>query len=110
MSSQNEHPSKADPELVRQLAEATEDSLVDAVFVLDSSNGVPPGGEVEAQVQRLVERVESETDSSISELNVFPNLASFVVRASPQLVERLLEQPEIETGVANQQPGSAALI
>jgi hypothetical protein len=109
MSSSSGHQAKADPELVRQLAEAPDDDTVEVVFVLDSTDGVLLGDAVEEQVRNLVQRVESEMGSSVAELNIFPNLASFVVRASPQIVEHILEQPEVATAVANQQPGSAAL-
>jgi hypothetical protein len=100
-----DYHAKADPELVRQLRDASSDSLVDAVFVLETVSA-PEAGVVEEKVQRLVDRAESETGAKVSELNIFPNLASFVVRATRSLVEELIEQPEIQSAVANRRPDS----
>jgi hypothetical protein len=109
MAISDDHQAKADPELVRQLDDAASDALVDAVFVLDATDAVLPAGAVEEAVRRLVERAESETGRKVLELSVFPNLASFVVRAAPQLVEELIAQHEVGSAVANRQPGSASL-
>jgi hypothetical protein len=108
MATADHHQAKADPELVRQLEDASPDALVDAVFVLEPTDGVLASGAVEDAVRRLVERAESETGGKVSELNVFPNLASFVVRATPSLVEELMDQPEVRSAVANRQPDSSA--
>lgn len=108
MADSSEHQAKVDPELERQLEESPADALVDVVFFLQPASGIPPASEVEEQVARLVERVESKSGVRTSELNVFPNLASFVVRATPELIEGLLQQPEVAAAVANRSEGSTS--
>ena len=98
---------KTDPELLRQLdASAASQEPVQAVFYLQppaqsSEKALPP---VEELARALLERVERSVGVRAREFNVFRNLSSFVVSASPALVRELLKQPEIASAMANRQP------
>jgi len=101
MAVPEDHPANVDPELLRQLDAAAPDDLIDAVLVLELSAEPAPPDQIEETVRGIVARVESEAGSAISEFNVFPNLSSFVVRATPQIVEDLISQPEVGSALAN---------
>lgn len=80
-----------------------------AVFFLDTpapQGAVPDPGETEARVKRLVRRAESAVGESVREINVFRNLGSFVVEASPRLVRALADQDEVRSATPNR-PGKA---
>jgi hypothetical protein len=104
---EEKNQARADPELLRQLDEgsAAAEPVV-AVFALRHPKGaVLSPDEVDSLTSKLVQRVEREGDSEVKDVNVFENVGMFVVAAEPSLIRLLLEQPEIESGVANQQPG-----
>lgn len=104
---------KTDTELVKQLkTAATEEKLVEAVVRLkpeDPSQIVPHAERMEELTNRLLERVQKESGEAPSRYNVFRNLGSFVVSAHPSFIEHLIEQPEVRSIMANQQPGSALI-
>jgi hypothetical protein len=103
---------RADPELLRQLddAEATKEP-VEAVFILRRPSGsVLAPDEVEQVTTQVLRRVQREAGSQVKDVNVFKNMGSFVVAGEPSLLRRLLDQPEIEAGIANRQPGSVDLL
>ncbi len=103
---------KADPELLRQLdaAEARAER-VEAVFILRRPAGstLEPD-QVERLAGQLVERVQVHAGVRVEDVNVFKNMGAFVVAGNPTLVRLLLDQPEIETGIANRQSGSVDLL
>jgi hypothetical protein len=104
---------KTDPELLRQLEQtASGGHEVQAVFVLrtpDSSQKVLTPDQTQAMVENLLRRLQQETGESPRDYNVFKNLGSFVVAASPTFIRRLLEQDEIASAMANRQPGGALI-
>jgi hypothetical protein len=100
---------KVDPELLRQLDAAdAAGTPVEAVFVLDPGTGAPTSPErVEELTRGLVERAQEESGTEIEDINVFRHLASFVARAEPRLIRRLVEAPEIASATANNQPDTS---
>jgi hypothetical protein len=104
---------KTDQELQQQLEQTASGSHeVQAVFVLR-----PPGSSQKfltpdqtlTMVENLLHRLQQETGESPRDYNVFKNLRSFVVAASPAFINKLLEQDEIASVMANRQPGSALI-
>jgi hypothetical protein len=104
---------KTDQELQQQLEQtASGRQEVQAVFVLR-----PPGSSQKfltpdqtlTMVENLLHRLQQETGESPRDYNVFKNLGSFVVAASPAFINKLLEQDEIASAMANRQPGSALI-
>ncbi|MEQ1633988.1 MAG: hypothetical protein ABL997_16535 [Planctomycetota bacterium] len=99
---------RKDPELTRQLEAATlARRSMQAVFFLRSMptrarTAVPVPEETRETVRALIERVERETGEHVEDFNVFPSLASFVLKASPRVVEFVFEQEEIASATANQ--------
>ncbi len=104
--------SKADDELRRQLHDAEEgDRPVEAVFILHrTGEAVLPPDHVQELADRLIERAQADTGSKVDDRNVFRHMGSFVVAARPAVIRRLLEQPEVESAIANRQPGEADLL
>jgi hypothetical protein len=51
--------------------------------------------------EELVRRVERLSRARCEDFNVLPMLQSIVVKASPEFLLALLEQPEVEAAVAN---------
>ena len=97
---------RTDPELARQLKAAAPDRTpVEAVVVLrpGSESALGPE-EVETQAREVLGRVEHQVEGGRGDANVFKNLSSFVVSAEPLFIEALVEQPEVESAVANSRP------
>lgn len=113
MAEKKDQPNtRADPELLRQLdkAEASTDP-VEAVFILRRPSGsVLAPDEVEHLTDQVLTRVQREAGSQVKDVNVFKNMGSFAVAGEPSLLRRLLDQPEIEAGIANRQSGSVDLL
>jgi len=103
---------RADPELLRQLDKAGASAEpVEAVFILRRPSGsVLAPDEVEQLTDQVLTRVQRESGSQVKNVNVFKHMGSFVVAGEPSLLRRLLDQPEIEAGIANRQPGSVDLL
>jgi hypothetical protein len=113
MAEKEDQPrARADPELLRQLAEAAASGEpVEAVFILRRRSGsVLAPDEVEHVTNQVLRRAQCEAGSHMKDVNVFKNMGSFVVAGEPSLLRLLLEQPEIEAGIANRQPGSVDLL
>jgi hypothetical protein len=98
---------RANAELLRQLAAAEKDgSPVQAVFLLEGPSGeksfLDPE-QTQETVTRLIAAAEKKAGEPVRALNVFRNLSSFVVEASPRLVRELLAQKGIRSATANRQ-------
>jgi hypothetical protein len=93
-----------DPELLRQLEEASEGKSLGAVFSLYPAPGEPfPSPEATREtVERLLDH-ERREDGGLQRYTVFPNLGSFAVQATRPFLRRLLEHKEIATATANEQ-------
>ncbi len=113
MAEKEDQPrARADPELLRQLDKAAASKEpVEAVFILRRPGGsVLVPDEVEHVTDQVLKRVQREARSQAKDVNVFKNMGSFVVAGEPSLIRMLLDQPEIEAGIANRQPGSVDLL
>jgi hypothetical protein len=96
---------RTDPVLSAQLAEAAAgDRPVQAVIGLRRDSGGAASADVGAVTEALLDRVTRATGSEALDYNVFGNLGSFVVVAPPTFIRGLLEQPEVESAIANRQP------
>src|SRR5687767_7228537 len=92
-----------DPQLEDQLARATgggDDESVAATFMLRSpDNSALSPTETKNVVDEVLERTERRTHAKPNDVNVFPDLQSFVVDASPAFVREVLRQPEIDSAM-----------
>lgn len=97
---------RTDPTLSAQLDGSTAgDEPIQAVIALRANDGPPASGDdVACLTEDLLDRVGRETGSQARDYNVFRNLGSFVVVASSTFIRTLLEQPEVESAMANRQP------
>ena len=97
-----------DPELMRQLTHARPGELVEGVFMLRnlSSQPCPDASETRDQVQRLLSSARRRCGARDDRLTIFENLQSFALRAPRELVQAVLESPDIASAMANQQPES----
>lgn len=98
---------RKDPELVRQLEDATRsDRAIQVVFFLKDAapparSEAPVPEDTTSTVRRVLERVEQETGERVADYHVFPNLGSFVVQASARIVEAVFAQREIASASPN---------
>lgn len=101
-----------DPELTRQLDAATrEQRSLQVVFFLKSAaqatrSRAPAPQETKDTVRDVIARVEAETGERVEDFNVFPSLGSFVIQASPRVVEAVLAQAEVASAKANRRSES----
>ena len=111
----NDSDSKTDidPELEKQLnSAAASNEPVEAVFRLkpdDPSQIVPSPERTKQIVESILKRVKSRIGKSAARHNIFTNLGSFAVAASPDFVRNIISQPEVVAAVANRQPYDASM-
>lgn len=96
---------RAHEELLRQIETAeAENQGVEAVFSIrspDPEREYATPEQTESVVKSLLARLKVETGESPEDYNIFTNLGSFAVAASPQFVRRILDQSEVSAGLAN---------
>lgn len=95
---------RVDPELQKQLEAASAATAnVEAVFYLrpPSPKALMAPDVTEAVVSTVLDRVSTAVGEPPKDFNVFRNLGSFVVVATPRFVSELLKQPEIGSALAN---------
>ena len=94
-----------DPVLKRLLAAATRNEPVGATITLRSGDGNRPLSvkETRETVDSLIDRVRRRTGYAPLELSVFENIQSFTLRAPASFVAGLLDEPEIDSALANEQ-------
>jgi hypothetical protein len=92
------HTADVDPELERQLAQAAADEPIEALFLLGQQDEAPP---TRASVTALLKRGCRGEDSSGVESTYLPRMGTLIVRACPQIIRRLIAQPEVEIACAN---------
>jgi hypothetical protein len=105
---------QVDPALTRQLeqrAGSSGEDTLGAVLSLRApkSRKFLSARETESIVRQVLQRVKTEVGSGPQDLNVFANLGSFVVTATPQFIRTLIDQQEIATATANEQPQDLAI-
>jgi hypothetical protein len=100
-----------DPELIRQLSTSAADDPVEAVVRLRTDPGVttPPPDETERLARQVVARTQKLSGEQENALNVFKYLGSFAISAKPAFIKTLLDQPEVASALANNQPGSGLI-
>ena len=100
-----------DPELVRQLSTSAGDDQVEAVVRLRTDPGVaaPPPEETERLARQVVARTQKLSGEQENAFNVFKYLGSFAISAKPAFIKTLLDQPEVASALANNQPGSGMI-
>lgn len=99
--------STIDPQLIRQVAQAVDSQRsVAATFTLrsPSAKATLSPQQTSAMVRKVLNRIARQTDCKPKDVSVFPNIQSFSIDAAPSFVARLLQQPEIDSAVANEQP------
>lgn len=98
---------RIDPALLAQLdppSSAKSASLVEAVVQLRPEKAgevLPPAERTEQVVRSLVSRVSRKVGLKPADLNVFPNLACFVIAAPGDFLRELLDQPEVQGAMPN---------
>lgn len=91
-----------DPVLDDELeAAARTGSPVQAVIFLDATPQAPTPEETESAVGKLLAEVERTTAEKPIAVNVFRNLHSFAIEASPQFVRAIVGQPGVRSVRAN---------
>ena len=95
-----------DKELQRQLAAASPTASVGAVFTLRSPDAdrFLSSEETQSLAKRVIAVAAKSSGEKPHAVQVFGNLQSFAVQGSSALVHAIIQQPEIETATANQQP------
>ncbi len=97
---------KTDPELLRQIdAVETDDDSIQAVFslALPMKKLLDPK-QVEETTNQVLERAEKEVGSKPKNVNIFKNLGSFTVSADASFIRQIIDDPDIDSAVANKQP------
>lgn len=100
-----------DPELIRQLSTSASDDSVEAVVRLRTEPGVtmPSPDETERLARQVVARTQELSGDQENALNVFKYLGSFAISAKPAFIKTLLDQPEVASALANNQPTSGMI-
>jgi non-canonical (house-cleaning) NTP pyrophosphatase len=95
---------KKDPELVRQLDRARNSGEpVRAVVSVRRTRGeAPQPAQIEELVRDAFERTSEATGQQPDDYHVFGRMASAYVTAPADFITALVDQPEIESAVANQ--------
>jgi hypothetical protein len=112
MAQHRAHLEKLDPTFARQLDAAEDDVPVEAVVRLqptDPAAMTTQPEETDRLTRELVERVQQKSGQREHGLNIFPNLGSFAISASPQFFKTLIAQPEVAAVVANRQPEAGSI-
>ena len=99
--------SKIEPTLASALDEAGTNDLIQAVVELraEVAGRMRDPAASEDMATALIHRVAEETGESPSRYNVFRNLSSLAIEATPKFIRRLVEDDEVISAVANQQSG-----
>lgn len=102
---------KADPVLQELLENVplSDETIEVAVSLRQPSKALYLTPEETASVtENLIRKVCQEVGDEPTQLNVFKNIASFVVAAKPSFIRALLTHDEVERAMANWQPKLAA--
>jgi hypothetical protein len=110
MATSRRADARVDPMLRRELEEAVETHRpVQAVFFLRTGAEPPTAEQTRELVGRLLKAAERETAARPAAVNVFGNLASFVVEGPPALIESLLGHDEIRSARSNRAESPAMI-
>ena len=100
------HP-KIDPQLLAQLADASEHDIVEAIFRLAPSEETRDPGRLSEMVDRILKTAATETGTQPLRRVVFRFLGAFSVAAPKRLLKRLLRDKALLSAAANRQPDGA---
>jgi len=104
MARARDSTAKVDPELRRLLSDAKASTEpIEAVFTLRDAAKRDPA-DLEKTARALIERVAAATGAPPKDFNIFRNLGSLVVCADRAFVQRMIEEKEIASAIANRQP------
>lgn len=94
-----------DDELKRQLEAATPASTVGAVFTLRSPDvkHFLSSEETQSLAKKVIAQAAKSAGAEPHAVQVFGNLQSFALKGSRALMYALIEHPQIETAMANEQ-------
>jgi hypothetical protein len=94
-----------DPELTRQLAAASAEAPVQAVFTLRTPTGerYRSADSTREAVGKIVDEASAAAKAQPHRVNIFPNAQSFAISGPPALVRSLLEHGDIAAAMANVQ-------
>ena len=93
-----------DPELERQLAAAPTQTPVQAVFTLRAGASKAAGADATRKaVDKVVAKASSAAKSAPHRVSVFPNIDSFAVSGTADLVRCLIDDPDVASAMANVQ-------
>ena|SRR6185369_9248457 len=97
--------SKIDPTLASALEHAGAHDPIQAVIALrsDKAGKIIDPADAEIMATNLIEQVTKETGESPARYNIFRNLSSLAIEATPKFIRRLVEHDEVISAVANQQ-------
>ena len=97
--------SKIDSTLASALEHAGTHDPVQAVIALrsDRAGKIIEPADAEAMATKLIEQVTKETGESPTRYNIFRNLSSLAIEATPKFIRRMVEHDEVISAVANQQ-------
>jgi hypothetical protein len=97
---------RIDPELLRQINSAgTNNGSIQAVFSLDLPlKKLLDSDLVEETTNQVLKRAEKEAGCKPKGVNVFKNLGSFAVSADASFIRTIIDDPDIASAVANNQP------
>ena len=100
---------RTDPELLKQMeAKAAGRDSIEAVFSLDLPlKKLLDPSVVEETTRKVLKRAEKSAGSKPKGVNVFKNLGSFAVSADASFIQEVIDDPDIASAVANEQPESA---
>jgi hypothetical protein len=94
-----------DPELTRTLDRASAGSTVQAVFTLRTPAGsaVRSSASTQAVVDDVIAKATKATKTPPKRVTVFPNVQSFAVAGSPELVRAVMAHDDVGSAMANVQ-------
>jgi hypothetical protein len=103
-------PTKVDPTLRKRLSSSeSEDAPIQAVLSLRSNDSAVSPQDTDRLAREVLDRVAQQVGAGPDDFNIFPNLSSLVVSAKPAFLRELLQQPEVRSALANQQPDDALI-
>ena len=98
--------SKIDSTLASALERAGTHDSIQAVIGLrsDKAGKLIDPADTEAMATKLIEQVTKETGEPPARYNIFRNLSSLAIEATPKFIRRLVEHDEVISAAANQPP------
>ena len=92
-----------DTKLMKQLADASADASVQAVFTLHTPAGKDHNDETATReaVSKIVDEAAAHTNAQPTRMTVFPNVRSFALSGPPALLRKVAQHPDVASAAAN---------